>query len=171
MIKAIDTIYNGYKFRSRLEARWAVFFDKNGIKWEYEKEGFDLGDGDFYLPDFWLPQVQNWAEVKPVELTEKEMRLCKKLVAGTGFNCLMLVGVPDFIEYNAICKGENWNDGENDFEIINFMLTEEYINSENRFFCMGYPEPDDYEYFGATYTNAVYASRSVRFEHGENGKQ
>ena len=27
MIKAIETVYNGYRFRSRLEARWAVFFD------------------------------------------------------------------------------------------------------------------------------------------------
>lgn len=26
-IKAIDTYYKGYRFRSRLEARWAVFFD------------------------------------------------------------------------------------------------------------------------------------------------
>ncbi len=38
-IKAIDTVYNGYKFRSRLEARWAVFFDAAGIKYEYEPEG------------------------------------------------------------------------------------------------------------------------------------
>jgi len=39
-IKAIETVYNGYKFRSRLEARWAVFFDALGIEYEYEKEGF-----------------------------------------------------------------------------------------------------------------------------------
>ena len=51
-IKAIETEYNGYKFRSRLEARWAVFFDALGVKYEYEPEGFDLGDGDYYLPDF-----------------------------------------------------------------------------------------------------------------------
>lgn len=33
-IKAIETYYKGYMFRSRLEARWAVFFDASGIKWE-----------------------------------------------------------------------------------------------------------------------------------------
>ena len=44
MIKPIETVYNGYRFRSRLEARWAVFFDQLGIKNEYEKEGFDLGE-------------------------------------------------------------------------------------------------------------------------------
>lgn len=51
-IKAIETYYNGYRFRSRLEARWAVFFDAAGVKYEYEPEGFDLGDGLYYLPDF-----------------------------------------------------------------------------------------------------------------------
>ena len=55
MIRAIETQYKGYRFRSRLEARWAVFFDAMGIKWEYEKEGFDLGAQGYYLPDFWLP--------------------------------------------------------------------------------------------------------------------
>ena len=30
-IKAIETYYKGYRFRSRLEARWAVFFDAAGI--------------------------------------------------------------------------------------------------------------------------------------------
>ena len=37
-IKPIETVYNGYRFRSRLEARWAVFFDAAGIEYEYEPE-------------------------------------------------------------------------------------------------------------------------------------
>ena len=56
-IKPIETVYNGYRFRSRLEARWAVFFDALGVKYEYEPEGFDLGDGLYYLPDF---KVKCW---------------------------------------------------------------------------------------------------------------
>lgn len=63
-IKAIETQYKGYRFRSRLEARWAVFFDSLGVRWEYEKEGFDLGKSGWYLPDFWLPDYQCWVEVK-----------------------------------------------------------------------------------------------------------
>lgn len=56
-IKSIDTIYNGYKFRSRLEARWAVFFDEMGFEYEYEPEGFliedeETGENITYLPDF-----------------------------------------------------------------------------------------------------------------------
>ena len=41
-LKAIETEYKGYRFRSRLEARWAVFFDACGVKWEYEPEGYVL---------------------------------------------------------------------------------------------------------------------------------
>lgn len=68
MIKAIETTYKGYRFRSRLEARWAVFFDACGYQWEYEPEGFDLG-GDWYLPDFRITSKQGyitWYEVKPL---------------------------------------------------------------------------------------------------------
>ena len=56
-IKAIETVYKGYRFRSRLEARWAVFFDACSVKWEYEPEGYDLGNGLCYLPDFLLHNV------------------------------------------------------------------------------------------------------------------
>lgn len=44
-MKAIETIYNGYRFRSRLEARWAIFFDELKIKYQYELEGYELPNG------------------------------------------------------------------------------------------------------------------------------
>lgn len=62
--KAIQTRYDGYYFRSRLEARWAVFFNLMGIKYQYECEGFELNFGDYYLPDFYLPNEGVWVEVK-----------------------------------------------------------------------------------------------------------
>jgi len=62
-IGAIETKYAGCKFRSRLEARWAVFFDTLGIQWKYEDQGYEV-DGCRYLPDFWLPDCEVWAEVK-----------------------------------------------------------------------------------------------------------
>lgn len=64
MIKAIETEYKGYKFRSRLEARWAVFFDTVGIEYEYEPEGYEAGDGIKYLPDFYFPEYDWYGEVK-----------------------------------------------------------------------------------------------------------
>ena len=71
-MRAIETIYRGYKFRSRLEARWAVFFDAIGIKWEYELEGFVI-DGVKYLPDFYLPILKAWIEIKPFMPDIKEI--------------------------------------------------------------------------------------------------
>ncbi len=66
MTNAIETIYKGYRFRSRLEARWAVFFDSLGIPWIYEPEGIDLGNGLRYLPDFYLPDCKQFFEVKGI---------------------------------------------------------------------------------------------------------
>lgn len=70
-ITAIETSYKGYRFRSRLEARWAVFFDELGLKWNYESEGFVLPDGSWYLPDFRVIGPQGmlcWYEVKPSDV-------------------------------------------------------------------------------------------------------
>lgn len=66
-IKPIETHYNGYRFRSRLEARWAVFFDAIGWGYDYEPEGFDLGGQGWYLPDFALygPNLPFWVDIKP----------------------------------------------------------------------------------------------------------
>jgi hypothetical protein len=68
-IKAIETNYMGCRFRSRLEARWAVFFDALGWNWQYEKEGFIIGHDKTipWLPDFEIttPKGQNfYVEVK-----------------------------------------------------------------------------------------------------------
>jgi hypothetical protein len=59
-MKAIPTIYNGVQFRSRLEAKWAAFFDLLGWPWQYEP--FDL---DGWIPDFLLG-ADILIEVKPV---------------------------------------------------------------------------------------------------------
>src|SRR5208282_5082838 len=99
-LRPIETKYRGYRFRSRLEARWAVYFDAIGLKWEYEPQGFNL-DGMRYLPDFWLPQVTTWAEIKPVKFTDKEEEKAKRLAEETDTFVLMLIGTPDLVCYRA----------------------------------------------------------------------
>lgn len=81
-IKAIETEYKGYLFRSRLEARWAVFLDALEEEWEYEKEGYELESGR-YLPDFWLPRLNMWLEIKGEKPTQKEIELCEELAIFT----------------------------------------------------------------------------------------
>ena len=80
-INAIPTEYKGYRFRSRLEARWAVFFETLGLPWKYEPEGFECegyeGKKVRYLPDFYLPRSETWIEVKGTKesLLEEQERL------------------------------------------------------------------------------------------------
>lgn len=83
-VKALPTTYAGIEFRSRLEARWALFFDELGITWAYEPEGFELPSGN-YLPDFWLPGVNGgcWFEVKGQNPTPREQNLAIELSFAT----------------------------------------------------------------------------------------
>lgn len=74
-MKAIETVYNGYKFRSRLEARWAVFFDEVGVEYQYEPEGFELHYMGRYLPDFYLPKFEAYIEIKPMPAFKPVRRL------------------------------------------------------------------------------------------------
>lgn len=162
-MKAIETTYKGYKFRSRLEARWAVFFDALDIQWEYEKEGYDLGDAGWYLPDFWLPQFQMWAEVKPTVVSDLEITKCIKLSNHTGYPCLVLNGTPTNKAYLAF----------HGTTMIDHILSTEFLH-EGRFYsgcgCDCALTGKD----GCGYCNwshemnmAVSKARSVRFEHGE----
>lgn len=64
-IGAIETEYDGIVYRSRTEARWAVFFDCLGLEFEYETEYFDLSAGQRYLPDFYIHDFNVYFEVKP----------------------------------------------------------------------------------------------------------
>jgi hypothetical protein len=62
-IAAFPTLYGGRLYRSRLEAKWAAFFDLCG--WEAEYEPFDLGD---WSPDFLIrgSDSEILVEVKPI---------------------------------------------------------------------------------------------------------
>lgn len=100
-IRAIPTIYSGVKFRSRLEARWAVAFDALGIAWEYEPEGFDLPSGERYLPDFWLPTFDGgiYAEVKP---TGGDTKKAWEFAQAANVRVWLCVGPYDTREYEVV---------------------------------------------------------------------
>lgn len=101
-IKPIETYYNGYRFRSRLEARWAVFFDYLNIKYQYEPEGFKLHDGTYYLPDFYLDDFDLYVEIKPFDRSvvhhvgdnNKWERKCANFRDSTDRAILLCYGAP-----------------------------------------------------------------------------
>lgn len=131
-MKAIETTYKGCRFRSRLEARWAVWLDACGVRWLYEPQGFDL-DGKAYLPDFFLPfpspvsvggdpppasrvawgaPQAYWLEIKPTTPTDEERELLCLLARGTGHHAYCFAGQPwpgEFRVYQALCQG-GWHD-------------------------------------------------------------
>ena len=196
MLRPIQTYYKGYKFRSRLEARWAVFFDACGVKWEYEPEGFDLGNGLFYLPDFLLHGVHGrvegdlWVEVKG-KMSEES---AQKILAFSGVEdeeenenvnryvvkrpILVLGPIPDgetMVQINhniqeASYAGRDWY-GADPFNF--FTIDGDYfsahpgINKNGGFELFG----DDGSYLcdqdDARTARAYRAARCARFEHGE----
>lgn len=182
-IKAIETVYRGYRFRSRLEARWAVFFDALGVPYEYEKEGFDLDGAGLYLPDFWLPTVRCradretgvWVEIKGQEPTEAENARCHALSAGTGRPVFLFVGLPDaFREPKPVGFGGYEFSPDRGWD--NYMRFCQCYSPDcgavriefdegNYMTCPVCNSSSDYETFGLD--RAYAAARRARFEHGE----
>lgn len=155
-IRAIETSYDGCRFRSRLEARWAVFFNAAGIEWQYEPEGFVLSDGSWYLPDFYLPGKESsyncptwFIEVKGNMSDEEGLRKARLLHENPpwdAWGCIvvndeLLHENPEF-PHRDIITGE-WMGTEAGFLAQRLMLT-------------------SYEY-----RLAAEAARTARFEHGE----
>lgn len=97
---AIPTSYEGVHFRSRLEARWACFFDYLGWPWEYEP--LEL---DGYIPDFVLPfeAAPLLVEVKPA-FSLKELERSAPKIENSGWERdALIVGA-------MLLEGGNSND-------------------------------------------------------------
>lgn len=193
--KPIETIYNGYRFRSRLEARWAVFFDVLGIEYEYEPEGINE-DGINYLPDFYLPEFFSYFEVKRKGLPENARDIAiDKIQYGAytdTFSGIIAFGDPMDDELFIFCQ-ETDDDGGGSYNgAITIGLHPEtkkpylftYDDSRERqffstwesnegFIPMVTNEYDTYEYedfVDRIVMNARLCARQARFEHGETPK-
>ena len=193
-MKAIETVYKGYKFRSRLEARWAVFFDALGVEWEYEKEGYDLGDDGLYLPDFYLPYWDCFIEIKPTDpisdrgwcyndkrlnkFSEKKLLLVFHGLPGDKYGNWYGVDSCDSGGGTSMWDAMEWcYDRENDV----FRVTTNNGRSDRVYWfpdwsttadiIVGYSLDEDWG-ISKTHpflTKAYQAARQARFEHGAKG--
>jgi hypothetical protein len=144
-LKPIPTKYDGYYFRSRTEARYAVLWKACYWPYEYERQGFALERGP-YLPDFYLPQQGAWLEVKGVEPSFREEDLCECLAVETRQPVIISWGQPSW-EGVVICFTP---DGYRQLiSLAGFLLRWASVS---------------------TLTKAVNAARSARWEHGERPK-
>lgn len=196
-IKAIETEYNGYKFRSRLEARWAVFFDALGIEYQYEPEGLVLSDGSKYLPDFYLPWFSSYFEVKSLDTfydQKKHGDAYKKISDGaytSKWPGIIVYGDPVEYECEAFCQesddgggGSYWG---NSGAVIGLhpsthepYLCFKYDRRDRSFFSdwatlkdIHFENECDYkaeDFVSMPVTMAALKARQARFEHGETPK-
>lgn len=94
-IIVLPTVYRDVHFRSRLEARWAVYFDMIGVSWQYEPEGYQLDCGN-YCPDFLCEGFDGFfVEVKPTHeakiAVEPKLRALARM---TGKMMFCVIGTP-----------------------------------------------------------------------------
>lgn len=191
-LRPIETKYKGYRFRSRLEARWAVCFDTLGVKWEYEQEGYELGEAGKYLPDFWLPEHESWVEIKGHHENEDEQQRARLLHVATTFPVYIFSG-----EFDIPLRGwytgtdsTDSNGGFGDFggiwaycPICSAISLKPFAWEESRGFYKSDWEPvaspcihTGLELWrrGCLHSpyirKAVDAARSARFEFGETGR-
>jgi hypothetical protein len=139
-LKPIETFYNGYRFRSRLEARWAVFFDKAGIPYQYEPEGFDLGEFGYYLPDFYLPWFDAYVEIKPEgsnQLKEASEKL-EILFERSSHTVLLCVGDPANNDMRIYCNDatDSSGGGPNEWKAGFYEGIEHYVYCDEDSFCI-----------------------------------
>lgn len=138
------TVYNGYNFRSRVEARWAVFFDEVGIRYYYEHQDYVIC-GRRYLPDFFLPDFDIHVEVKGIA-TPDDYALCCVFSSIVG-QIVMLEGPPSFSPFNYCSGGEHYCGGW-------------FFPEENRIWIAAAPgDPEDF------HGDAIIKARGVTFEH------
>lgn len=168
-LKPIETHYNGYRFRSRLEARVAVFLDALGVKYYYEPEGYRLRGGTMYLPDFYLPDQDFFLEVKGI-MGEADMNKIAQLHSESGKGVL-IVG-PDLNIEIMDSKERDWCGGIGRCSIygcadcgkINFLRDENAYSCP----CCGAWEGDHLLVsIDARVAWAMKQARQARFEHGE----
>jgi hypothetical protein len=170
--KVIETKYNGYNFRSRTEARWAVFFDALEVDYQYEPNGFKLPNGEYYLPDFYLPEFGGggYFEVKPLVENERQwMEKLEMLSDLTKQKVFILNGPPDFRYYGTYDRQNNWwysvifcgGDGNYFNKSGYYVDPDDTIGTKSEDFGITFSDP--YSVYWRNYVNAVNKSRSERF--------
>ena len=184
-IKPLETFYKGYRFRSRLEARWAVFFDAAGIQYGYEPQGYKLSDGTCYLPDFFLPEFKAYVEIKPTGISGPELqtaqRKCESLFYGIdNVIVLLCIGDPSEDNIGLFCSdstdsggGENWWSAKF-YRDKRPMIGIEDSREDREYFTSGWGQTWSVEQLKAYHSrNNLMAeknkARQARFEHGEHG--
>jgi hypothetical protein len=164
-VKALQTTYRGITYRSRTEARWALFFDILGIHSIYEGEGFDLG-GEWYLPDFWFPDAKVWLEIKGIDPTDFEGVKAAKLSQESGRPVFIAVGHPTTDQSTCNVIGYINGDRTDDLQFTDWGIDHIFIADGSGWIVASFKGPQS-EIGGAPYPDACLGAarkaQSARF--------
>jgi hypothetical protein len=179
-VKPIETVFDGHRFRSRLEARWAVAFKALRLPYEYEIEGFELSGGVRYLPDFYLPTLKVFVEIKPrAEIGRDAWEKIVRFSANGEQNLLLIVGPPAKHEMRLFtpASADPWefysDDSDTNLDCLLWVETEEFqqvefgtipLCTETRLVYV-HPQPFDQCHLN----EALLTGLQARFEHGARG--
>ncbi|HEY1718385.1 MAG TPA: hypothetical protein VGH42_08855 [Verrucomicrobiae bacterium] len=67
-------MYQGQKFRSKHEERFAIYLNSLGVSWSYEIHSFSFS-GLVYTPDFLIWDLVTFVELKPAECLEEAWKI------------------------------------------------------------------------------------------------
>lgn len=101
-IKSTWLEYDGYIMRSRAETRLAAILDGIGVSYVYEHMPYSHRG---YLPDFYLPHLDVFIEVKGKKPTAEEKAKCERLFADTGCTVLIVYGSPNLFMHHDHLDG------------------------------------------------------------------
>lgn len=79
--------------RSNWERLAAAHFDKLGLPWEYEPRKFRLPTGQYYWPDFYLPSLNRYIEIKGFCTFNAMAKF--DLFVGLGHDAVLVTGQTD----------------------------------------------------------------------------
>lgn len=88
--------YGGYEMRSHSETRWAAMMDAMSVAWIYEPRTVTTRHGG-YMPDFFLPAVGAFLEVKGPRPTQVEREKAWDAQEITGFPVVFAYGRAEMI--------------------------------------------------------------------------
>jgi hypothetical protein len=167
-----------------------VFFDALGLDWEYEREGYDLGAAGWYLPDFWLPSLKCFFEVKPspdVILTPDALDKARSLSAHT-YPVIIAQGIGDNEDITLVANCRQYHPQPRELRGVIRIGGYWVTDGDRLLLCLGFRNNDSedgiwldgamniasfvvYPPTGSPINqnllSAYAAARAARFEHGE----
>lgn len=167
-MEPIETEYKGYRFRSRLEARWAVIFEWLGVEWRYEPQGYQLESYGCYLPDFKLPnfnatlaQVNSrteagiWIEIKGGQSSTQEREKMRVLAEKTKRPSVIFCGVGERDNAHLFTPPGDYAIATAALDLLSYIMAHNF--------------PDGVYGNCMEAESALKKGRKARFEHGQKG--